>query len=1461
MVDSEIHSNNTITTQELAQRYVEHLERQPALSLPPQESAQALANVCFTANTGRAHLDYRLAVVAQTIGEAHDKLKSINRAINPIDNDRAPILQAPKVAFLFTGQGSQYVDMGKQLYQTQPTFSSVIERCDEILRPYLAHSLLDILYPKGMISDEASSLGEADELINRTAYAQPALFALEYALAMLWQSWGVKPDVVIGHSTGEYVAACVAGVLSLEDGLKLIAERGRLIESVSEGGATAAVLEGADRVSAAIAPYGDKITVAGMNSPWETLIAGPVEVVDTVLVALKEQGLDSRRLQIPHASHSPLMAPVLDEFEKLAQQVTYREPRVKLISNLTGGVLADTIDATYWRRHLREPVRFVAGMKQLEAEACNIMLEIGPAPVLQLLGQQNWRGPDQVWLASLWSIREDWEQLLQSAGTLYTHGVDIDWVRFDQDYSRRKVVLPTYPWQRQRYWMDKPSPRLGYQNNSNTHPLLGRRVKSAAFKNNEIQYESDLSATFPSYLTDHRVYEHAILPATAYLEMVLKAGTNLLKTDQLVIEQFAIHQALILPEETALIQVQVILTPTQADYTFQIYSAYASDDAENTTFRLHAEGIVRRRDASSSEVIDPESLGTSLTALQANITEVIDIEAFYQSCERGNLNYGPHFRLVKQLWRGHLNAKEEASEVSSWETPSPKALGLIRLPTDLAQAPESQGAATYKLHPALLDACLQVSGAFLLDLRNHDNEATYLPIGVARLDYVRQPGQEVWCEAQVSPEAYRGTEGGITSANEEILTFDLRLWNPDGQLVAKIDGLQVKQITYQALWVQLALSRKEAWRDWLYHSVWREAKHVLEGRANGTPSDVAVNETTEGDWLILADRTGVGRKLADLLNEHGMHTRLVYMNQTDEKLTADQYAINWTDPTDWEQLLADRSYRAVVYLWSLDDNENHSFTSSCGQVLHLVQALIKTNSRDVSVAPTTPPRLWLVTKGAQSVQKADMKEANPIAPWQTSLWGLGKVIDLEHPELRTVCLDLSPDSSLSELNPLLDELLTPDEESLIAYRNGVRHVARLERYRSSQVLPEGEMVRRDGSYLITGGLGGLGVKVAQWLIEKGAQHLVLTGRSGANQTAKKVINQLEQAGAKISVIKADVTSVEDVKKVLSASPKLRGVVHAAGVLDDGILIQLSLARFEKVMAPKVQGAWNLHQLTQNMPLDFFVLFSSAASLLGSLGQGNYAAANAFMDGLADYRRSLGLPALSINWGAWADIGMTSGLDKKRLKTLEDLGMKMIAPEPGLQVLGELLKDAKHVTQVGVFPVHWSKYMPHKISPFFSIFAPAFSQTARQSEDSDMVEILSAVPVNEQRELLMEHLRATIRQVMGGEMKIEPHERLFDLGLDSLMALEVKNHLESNLKQPLRSTLLFNYPTLSKLADYLAQEVLSLPRLALELAVQAPDVNGQDMTASDKDEANFDQSSTDEFLALLDKKLSKIEKMR
>ena len=425
---------------DLAQKWVSYLEKNPQLNL---------ADLAFSAHTGRGQFNHRLAILAKSTLEAKDSLTAFTQkqpCLNVFSQAVAKSRQN-KIAFLFTGQGSQYADMGRQLYETQPTFRHALEECDRLLQPYLEKSLLEVLY-----SDSS--------LLDQTAYTQPALFAIEYALYQLWQSWGIKPDGVLGHSVGEYVSACVAGVYSLEEGIKLIAERGRLMQSLPQKGAMAAIFAPIETVKSVISPYGDQVEIATINSSENIVISGDQEAINQIKADLESQSLEVRLLQVSHAFHSGMMQPILAEFKAIAAKISYKTPQLDWISTVTGEEISQAVTDDYWCQQVRQCVQFAPAIETLASQGYNLFIEIGSHPILTRLGQKTLANPDYLWLSSLQRGQDDWQILLQSVAKLAVSGVNIDWNGFDKDYARLRLPLPTYAFQKQPYWLTVEAPGL-----------------------------------------------------------------------------------------------------------------------------------------------------------------------------------------------------------------------------------------------------------------------------------------------------------------------------------------------------------------------------------------------------------------------------------------------------------------------------------------------------------------------------------------------------------------------------------------------------------------------------------------------------------------------------------------------------------------------------------------------------------------------------------------------------------------------------------------------------------------------------------------------------------------------------------------------------------------------------------------------------------------------------------------
>ncbi|NEO78391.1 type I polyketide synthase [Moorena sp. SIO4G3] len=1082
-----------------------------------------LADICYTANTGRVHFNHRLAAIASNKQELVEKLKKYQAGeatAGVLIGELAERIRTPKLGFLFTGQGSQYVNMGKQLYQTQPVFHEVLDKCDTILSSEIECSLLDVLYNKTTNSQYSS-------LINQTAYTQPVLFAIEYALFKLWESWGIKPSIVMGHSVGEYVAACVAGVFNLEDGLRLIAARGRLMQQLPSGGEMLSVMASESTVRRLLEPHKKEIAlakpavgIAAINGPESTVISGDSVAVTGVVNDLEAKGIKTKKLEVSHAFHSPLMEPMLGEFEAIANQLTYNQPKIPIISNVTGTKADKTIASPqYWVNHVRKPVRFAQGMETLHQQGYQTFIEVGPKPVLLGMGRQCLPENVGVWLPSLRPGVDEWQQMLLSLGKLYLLGAKIDWLGLNRDYTRHQVALPTYPFQRERHWIE---------------------------------------------IKENKQKEHQ-----------------------------------------------------------------------------------------NSE----------------NISET---------------------SIVKLLTQGKTEALIKKIEKS------------------------------VKFSPEKLE---------------------FLP---------------------------------------EIL-----------DVLAKHHQEQLTAVTI---------------KNWFYEVQWKSLAQTNSNR-NIEPSH----------WLILADTTGVAEKLAQKLQQQGHQYSLVYRGQSYEKQTAGTYQINPDILEEFEKLYqeiqqsSETPLSKLIHFWSLDAPESKDLTVEtleetqswgCGSVVHLLQTLLKNNST---------PQLWLVTRGSQSVLSQTENKITGLAT--STLWGLGRVVSNEHPQLWGGLVDLDPQAAAGDEVEILWKLLVNEqEEDNLALRGENTYVARLAR-QEPQEFPEFLSLSSDGSYLITGGLGALGLHTAEWLVSKGAKNIVLTGRRPPSEKVSESIKKLEETGCQVRIMLGDVSVEADIAKILeqiqTSLPTLKGIIHTAGVLDDGTIQQMNWERFAKVMSPKVKGSWHLHKLTENQPLDFFVCFSSIASMLGTLGQGNYAAANAFMDALASYRCSRGLSGLAINWGAWASGGMAARLAVEHQNRMHSSGITEMATKEGMYALDLLLTNESATAQVGVASIEWQVLSESwsgikKNSLLRELLEKeewAAKDTRHQKVKAEFLAKLEEASLEKRQEILTEHIRVQVSQVLGLSSSKLPEVNVgfASMGMDSLMTIELKNRLQNQLGTKLPETIAIEYPTIAKLS--------------------------------------------------------------
>ncbi len=730
------------------------------------ETSASLADLCYTTNTRRAHFSHRLAIASSTSAEMERQLAGF---VAGKDVPAQGVLEpdhTSKIAFLFTGHGSQYMNMGRGLYETSPIFREAVKECELLLQPYLDIAISTVMYPDVSEEESISSLWDG------MTYTQPAQFVLAYALVKLWASWGIKPGAVIGHSVGEYAAACATGAMSIADGLKLVAARGRLMDSLPQRGVMAAVFADEETVAHAIAPYTDEVAIAVINGPTNIVISGNAQAVESVQADLAKQDIKTKRLDVAQASHSPLVDPMLDEFERIAATITYNQPNAEYISCLTGELTAQ-IDPQYWRTHQRHTVRFGDALQSLLAHGYHHLVEVGPSPTLIAIAQRNLDGVDDTpfCYSSLRKGQDDWGQMLNSLAGLYVHGCPVDWRGFDEPYPRRHVSLPTYPFQRQRYWLT-PSPKLhGMQNGEAFHPLLGSRLRSAA---QEIIFENELIAQQPAFLEDHVVNERVLMPATAYLEILLAAGQQTLAPPDecFGIEDLIIHAPLQI-SDTEAITIQTILhQKSEHEISCQIFSR----DKSTNQWQCHASAVIR----SSSE----QAPTVALAEIQARCTSPISSDEHYLGLAERGLSFGASFRGVTSLQKG----KNEA-------------IARIELPEATASEIFS-----YRLYPPSLDAALQTISA----LFPQSNKA-YLPLSVDSVKVYGRIESGLWCHATLEANQRPG---------DAILTANVYLFNEDGRVLASLDGFTMKHV-----------SRAQA-GSWLYEVKWQKAPQRTAVTAN-----------------------------------------------------------------------------------------------------------------------------------------------------------------------------------------------------------------------------------------------------------------------------------------------------------------------------------------------------------------------------------------------------------------------------------------------------------------------------------------------------------------------------------------------------------------------------------------------------------------------------------------------------
>ena len=1674
-------AQSPVALQALAQRYADLLS-----SLGP--GSLAFADVCASAAHRRTHLEHRLTAVSDDGPALASKLAAFAGGERPagLATGVRSRGRLPKVVFVFSGQGPQWWAMGRQLEAEEPSFRETLARCDAEMRRHASWSLLAELHAE-----------ESASRLSQTEIAQPALFALQVALAALWRSWGIEPFALVGHSVGEVAAAHVSGALSFEAAARLVVLRGRVMQQGTGLGKMASVELPVAEVESLLTAFPTDLDVAAVNGPRSCVVSGAREALQSFLAALTERGVATRLLPVDYAFHSPQMEPFSAELEAALEGLEVGEPSLLLVSATTGQRVArGELDGAYWGRNLRRRVLFADAIQNLLEAEGDAFLEIGPHPVLShsVLAVAEARGRDVPVLASLRRGQDERAGMLQALGSLYSRGSSVRWSALLSG-AERFVTLPSYPWQRERYWFDRAGPAAAARPSPATlghdtgRALLGVRLRSPL---PEAQFDAQWSLSRLAFVEDHRILGSLVVPATAFVASLLAAASEVWGAGTHVLEDLQVELPLVLGPEVSVVQI-VMDTPEEDVSTVSLSSLVPDGDGKQ--WIRHATGKLR-----AGSGVDLESRRPPLPADWRPRLAEAEGGVLYQRLRERGVDLGARFQRVRQIWYGK---GEAVAHIDG----SPQA---------------GDGRDEDGFPPALLDACLQPFAAAVQDLAE-ESDTLLLPIGVARVRLQAPPEASLWAQVVV-----RNPVGVAT----EVVTGDVFVWNEAGAPVAELEGVQLKRTDREAFARIVVPSR----RDILYELGWK---------ATGAVPPVG----SPGLFLLLADRGGVGQRLAASLALLGHRSIIALPGGSFRKTGADRYELDPLNPGHLKQWLGalvrdEGALRSAVLLLGLDETLDDAASTEavrdaerrlCGAALHLTQAV-------AALGAPPSPRLTFVTRGAQAMGARPVD----VAFAQTPLWALRNVIALEHADLRPSCIDLDPVPHPGEAEALAAEIAGSSDEAQVALRAGTRYVARLARSRpagsghrarsvaeprqlessapglldslalrphrrtppgpgqveiqtraaginfrdvlralgtypgapgplgdecAGVVTAVGEGARRfkvgdevfgiapgafatfilasdalllakppelgfaeaasipsvfgtaqfalgrvagmkvgdrvlihaaaggvglaavalalasgaevfatagspekrdylrglgvahvmdsrslafldevlqatggqgvdivlnslagefiprslaalrrggcflelgrtgvwttalvdglgreiryhpiffadvcvespdlvramledlcarfrdgrlrlppirsftlddaalafrfmaqarhigklvltleapdavspftvrdDRSYLITGGLGGLGLEVARALVQQGARQLVLVGRSAPAESVQAVLDGMRDRGVAVRVAHFDVGNLAEVKaafrRLVEEGPPLGGIVHAAGVLDDGLLVDQDLGRLERVLAPKVEGAWNLHQATLGAPLDFFVCFSSAASLLGSAGQSSYAAANGFLDGLAHHRRAHGLPALSINWGPWAEVGMAAGLGPRDRSRMSERGFSSFSPAEGARLFLDLV-GTKQV-QVAALRVDWRRYAQGDPSGSAGTLladllgtSPSSTTSARPgpAAEASLLRRLEATPPARHHAVLVQGLHDLATGVLGLDRaaSIDPTRPLKELGLDSLMAVELRNAVAARAGRPLPATLLYEHPTLDALADHL-----------------------------------------------------------
>jgi acyl transferase domain-containing protein/acyl carrier protein len=1278
------------------------------------------------------------------------------------------------VVFLFPGQGSQWMGMAVGLLERSGVFRERLLACEEALSGFVDWSLEGVM--RG---------GDGAPGLDRVDVVQPVLWAVMVSLAGLWEACGVRPGMVVGHSQGEIAAACVAGGLSLQDAARVVAVRSRALASLAGRGGMVSVALDSGELEKRLERWGGRVGVAGVNGPSSVVVSGDRDALGEFLRECEAWSVRAREIPVDYAAHSAQVEKIRDELLAGCASIAPREGDVPFFSTVTGGLLdTSELDGEYWYRNLRETVRLEHATRTLLGEGHRAFVEISPHPVLTLGVQETVEDAleDSSDVAVIGSLRREQggpERFLEALSELWVSGVDVDWSVLYRGADAKRVGLPTYAFQRERFWLGASSgvgDMASVGQSSAAHPLLGAVVELA--EDEGWLFTGRLSLGSHAWLADHAVLGSVLLPGTVLLELALCAGE---RVGCGVVRELTLEAPLVFSGEGG---VQLQLAVGEPDESrarsLGIYSR-SEDPIEGALVReqwtRHASGVL---DPDGAELSGRTSDVRGRAELLADGSwppedaQAVDLDGLYDALAELGFEYGPAFQGLHAAWR---RGDELFAEVAL-----------------SAQARDE--ACSFAVHPALLDSAMHAMG---VSLGEESGER-----GGVRLAFSFN-GVECYASGVSTLRVYLSRAG--------VDAMSLLATDEAGGLVASMDSIRVREVSVEQLGNARGGSRGSLFcMDWV--------KASAPAPLKGNPIVLGVDSVGLTGALrsagIDADVHADLNSLGESLDDGGEIPDVVLVGYA---LDEDRFLANGT-PHDLESSEMSAAARAIV-----------------SRVLSLLQAWLADERYSAS-------RLVLMTRGAQVVHRGENVQGLAAAP----VCGLVRAAQSEHPD-RFALIDIDGEEASLRV---LSAALASDEPQL-ALREGDVFAPRLARASSSARRDSGgkgvPVLDPQSTVLITGGTGDLGSLVARHLVsEHEVAHVVLASRRGREaEGARELEAELLEMGARVTITACDVADREQLSALIRAVPEeypLSAVIHTAVVLDDGTLESLTIEQFNRAFRPKLDAALHLHELTEHMDLRAFVLFSSIGATLGGVGQGTYAAANAFLDALAEYRQARGLVATSMGWGLWErDGGTAGGLSEADRSRIQRSGVSALSSEQGLELF-DLAMDAGEAL---VFPMHVD-VATMRVNARAGVLPAVLSGlvgTPRHgvSEQSgSLARRLAATPKAERRGVLLEIVRGQVAAVLGhaSPEAIREQQVFKDLGFDSLTAVELRNRLNAATGLRLPATLVFDYPTISAVTDCLVRELAGDGRATVRSFNAALETLEAMLLAVDVDDAERNQ---------------------